>query len=559
MSKNVYMVPLISGGIKDKSITTNGRDFKANKLFMLICNHPIGKREKVYFEFTIKDYKDMAAIKYYPLYAGVHKEASTGTLSNDFCIGSLFFSVVSGKYSVLEKYRRTESTKNSDPGKASFRPPAVDEIVGVAIDLWENKITFYVEGRKLYTFSPSLFNMKDENGEFYAVIYSSIPAQFVGYVNFGKNGCKYTPPGYLTMWQAHNKSAEEATITGKIYVEQSIKPRISAEISGFVGVRQIKNAGSIVLEKTHKDDIITKDVNFELGKNNGVLYSSLPVPSTHKIYTEIYVRDAINVFKTLGIPIAVGVTDKPEDIRNGHSMELPMHHKMNYQYDYIEHNMNSSYRHVIDNVLTSVPNEEGKTIGIGTDLKNGLIHVWINKILFYTYKIQTFKAINNFRLFIKDDGSFTNVAKGYVNFGASEEYEPEINPFKMNIPEGYMSLWHYYNRLNKYLVPNTPEIVGELEVEDKYTRFSRYISGQVTVDEHEMTKTFRSGLNRLMSTYNIVTDIEDPGNPDYNEDHYIEAMSGTNEDHNKLIADNNDGYYPDNPNESRRHKKRKRK
>ena len=55
MSKNVYMVPLISGGIKDKSITTNGRDFKANKLFMLICNQPIGKREKVYFEFTIKD------------------------------------------------------------------------------------------------------------------------------------------------------------------------------------------------------------------------------------------------------------------------------------------------------------------------------------------------------------------------------------------------------------------------------------------------------------------------------------------------------------------------
>ena len=557
MSKAVYMIPLISGGVQDKSISINGRDFKANKLFMMICNHPIAVKEKVYFEFTIKDYKDMAAIRYYPLYAGVHKEASSGVLSNDFCIGSLFFSVVSGKYSVLEKYRKTASTKNSDPGKALFRPPAIDEIIGVAIDPSENLITLYVEGRKLYSFSPSLFNMKDED-PFYAVIYSGIPAGFVGRINQGRNGCKYTPPDYITMWQAHNKEAVRAEIIGKVYVEASNKPKLGIEINGFVGIKDIKGNGKIVLIKTNEKDVVKDEVNFEMNPERGVFYSSLPIPSTHKIYTEVYVRDAINIFKMMGIPISLGITDNPTDIRNGHTIEIPVHHKMNIPYEYIEHNVDQSTKHVINNVFTSIPSEEGKIIGIGTDLGHGLIHIWINKTLFYTYKITKFKAIHNFRFFIKDDGSFTNIARGYVNFGASEEYEPDINPFKMDIPDGYISLWHYYNKLNKYVVKNTPEIIGEVEVLDRFTKLTKYITGQVTVDEADSVKRFKSGLNRLMMTGNIITDIEDPGNPKYNEAHYVESLSGSDMEYNKLIADNNDGYYPDNPNEPRRHKKIKR-
>lgn len=555
MAKNVFMIPFASGGVPDKSITSNGRDFKVDKLFMLICNHPIGKKEKVYFEFTIKNYKDISSIKYYPLYVGVHKEPASGTLSNDFCLGSVFFSVVSGNYSVLEKHLKTASTKNSDPGMASYRPPATEEIVGVAIDIWDNLITIYVEGKKLYSFSPSLFNMRDED-PFYAAIYSNIQADLVGSVNTGKGGCKYLPAGYITMYDAHNKSISSSTIIGNVYVDKPDRPTVFEEVSGNVQIESIKGDGQVLLEKTNSSDIINNGVSYELTKNGGVIYSSLPIPDTHKIYTELYVRDAVPIFKMLGIPISIGITDKPDSIQNGHSVEIPLHHRMTFAYDYTEHNVSSSNKHVINNVFTSVPNEEGKIIGIGTDLANGLIHVWVDKVLFYSYKITKFKADHGFRLFIRDDGSFTNGAKGYFNFGAAEEFSSEINPFKMDIPDGYISLWHYYNKLIKYPVSGMPSIVGVVEVEDKFTRLTRYITGQVTVDEKDEIKRFRSGLNRLMMTYNVITDIDDPGNPDFNEAHYS-ANETTFKDHNDLIAAHNDGYHLNNPNDSRRHKRKK--
>ena len=120
LAKRPFMVPLVYGGVPDDKISTNGIDFNANKLFLMVSNYPITGRDKVYFEFTVTSYTASSVVNYFPIYVGIHKEPSSGTLSNDFCLGSVFYSTSDGKYSVMEKHNKTASTKTRDPGLASF-------------------------------------------------------------------------------------------------------------------------------------------------------------------------------------------------------------------------------------------------------------------------------------------------------------------------------------------------------------------------------------------------------------------------------------------------------
>ena len=90
LAKRAFMVPLVYGGVPDKKISSNGIDFNVNKLFLMVSNYPITGRDKVYFEFTVSSYTASSVVRYFPIYVGVHKEPSSGTLSNDSCLGSVF-------------------------------------------------------------------------------------------------------------------------------------------------------------------------------------------------------------------------------------------------------------------------------------------------------------------------------------------------------------------------------------------------------------------------------------------------------------------------------------
>lgn len=526
------MSSFLSGGTPDSSICPNGIDFSSNKLFLLVCNHPIAKYEKAYFEFTVYDYKKLSTVNYMPIYVGLHKEPASGTLNNDFCLGSIFYSTDTGLYNVIEKHLKTASTKNTNPGFASTRPPINKEVIGVAINRPKNLITIYREGIKLYSFSPSLFNIYDEDDLFYPALYSNVTSKITGSINFGATGCKYVPNGYTTLFRLHNKTKEVKVLTGHLTVGKEV-PTNFAELSGTANVIDIKGDGSLSLLSSSTTNE-ANGLTFVLNNQLGSIYSSLPLSSKYKIYSEFYVRDGINQLTEYGIPVTIGITDKPSDVYSGHTLRIPLHHHTTTMYSYFEDFDDKTETFYVQNVDTSIPNEEGKYIGIGVDIPNRTVEVWVNKVHFYTYKIKNFTPNNGVYLYIKSDGSFTNYAQGNVNFGGEE--------FFMELPEGYMSLWHYYNKLNYYPVHNIPEIVCiSFTIAEKYTKLNKCLYGMVYVpdDGGDAPEMHKPGLNKLMSTYNRVLDTESY--------YTLEFTFLTTEEFNKLVANNNNGYYPNNP------------
>ena len=398
MAKRAFMVPLVYGGVPDKKISSNGIDFNVNKLFLMVSNYPITGRDKVYFEFTVSSYAASSVVRYFPIYVGVHKEPSSGTLSNDFCLGSVFYSTTDGKYSVMEKHKKTASTKSRDPGTASFHPPAAKETVGVAIDRWNNQITIYVEGNKLYSFKPSLFNMKNETAPFYAALYSAIPASLVGTFNLGASGCKHTPKGYKTIHQLINKDVVKTEMVGSFTVIRTGKTQMQ-EFNGGLTVTGIKGNGKTTIIATSSDNEVKADNTFVLNSDKGIIYSKLPLPSRYKIYSEIYCRDGTLQTNQLGIPLMLGITDSPNNLYNGNTIQIPLHHKKNNCYEYQERIGSNVTTYIINDVDTSIPNEEGKYIGVGIDLKARTIDIWVDKVHFYTYHIRKFFPNTGFYLY----------------------------------------------------------------------------------------------------------------------------------------------------------------
>lgn len=534
MAKRVFMSSFLSGGVPDQSICSNGTDFVTNSLFLLVCNHGIAKNEKAYFEITINDYDKKSTVNYIPIYVGIHKEPASGTLNNDFCLGSIFYSTDTGFYSVMEKHLKTASTKNSNPGLAATRPPAVKEIIGVAIDRPNNTITIYREGIKLYEFKPSLFIMDDEP-LFYPAVYSNLPANIKGYINFGANGCVHVPDGFTTVYRLHNKSSVTANLTGHLTVD-NVAPTTLAEMSGETNVVGIKGNGDVNLVATSYDNFVT-GTDFTLNSQNGSVCSSLPLANNRKIYTEFYVRDGILQTSQFGIPVTIGITDKPEDVYSGHTLRIPLHHTSTTMYNYFEDFDDQTQEFHIPDVDTSVPNEEGRYIGIGVDIPNRTVEIWVNKVHFYTYHITKFVPNNGCYLFIKSDGSFKNYVQGNVNFGADEI----LNPFYMQMPDGYMSLWYYYNKMNYYPVQNLPELVCYgFVVADKFTLLNKTMSGRLYVpDGHDGDVMHKPGLNKLMNTYNRVSNTAD---------YYTKTFNILKpEDFNRIISSDSNGYYPNNP------------
>lgn len=553
MSKRTYMNGFLYGGIPEKTICPDGRNFSANKLFLLVANHPIGKDECVYFNFKIDSYSNQTLLKYYPLYAGVHKDPVSGTLNNDFALGSLFYSVETGKYSIMEKHLKTASTNVWNPTKTFSRPPSAGEIVTVTIDRPNNAIYYHVEGKFFYGYHPSIIDLSTDPDPVYAALYSNIPSELKGVVNLGDSVWGFRIPNAISIHSAHNKSKLYTELHGIISVDRT-PPKEMASITGTTTkIVDIKGDGSLYLNKTSQSISIDNDgLSFKLIDDNGMMTANLPVSSKYKTMVEVYVRDGMLANNELGIPFMVGITNDTADMRNGESIMIPLHHTREHCYEYYECTGKKLTTHVVDNLYTSVPNEEGKYINIGINPIDQCIDIWVDKVLFYSYPITRFKIRNGFYLFLRSDNSFTNYLLGTINFGAAEELSSP--PLKMAIPEDYMTLWHYYNRMNIHPVPMIPDIDGKLTVIEKFTLFNKYFNGSLVVEEVPNTdmKKFGHGLNWLMDTYNTISDRADFANNKAKQNsmptHYdINFPIIPIDDYNKLIASENNGYYPNNP------------
>ena len=538
-------------GKPNYDISNNNLNFNIRNITQIITSYNIGKYDKSYFEFTITSYTSIPNIKYIPLYVGVSREISTGVNNNDYCYGSIFYDLVSANYSIIENLKGSVINVSRAPLSIGTKAPIINDVVGVSIDAKNNEISLYVNGKLLYTFNPTLFNLNDTKYKYYPAIYCpNGRVNITGKFNFGKSIFENLPSGFTSVHKLYNKDKVNCEISGKLTISREVN-KISSDISGTIDTLSIKGDGSVFLVQDAPINPLKSDnLDFSMNIYEYPLFSNLPLPNEYKIYTELYIRDGVLANKYLGIPISIGLTDTPStagyETTNNHFINIRLYHILQRPYQYFEHLPGNPILPIydyVDDLDTIIPAEQGKWIGIEVDPINREITIWINKIKYYTYKFKRPFPKNPYLYIKNDEGSFINSINGEINFGKDEEWTPDFSKiFKGEMPEDCMSLWHYYNRMGRFSVTGIPIIEGEVVVNNTPEDINGYITGFVDVEETQPPEEyeFGNGLNRMYKTYSRMSDT-DPHNdePKYQKYPYI----------NKLIAKHNDGYYPDDPND----------
>lgn len=529
------MVSYNNNSTPDDSLCVDGINFNINEPFLLIANKPIPKHGKVYFEFRIKSYTQKIGYRNIPIYAGLHKEPAFGVLNSDFCIGSLFY--IEGKdFDIIEKHNKTADYTHSIPPHIYTKIPGATDVIGVAVDYDNNFVSFYNNGKLFYSFYPTLFNIKDESN-FYFCIWGNIACDLKGAVNFGKNGLQYLPSGYSSLYgEYYRKQSTSVDIDGDIQVVDGYTYTHDKEdLDGLIWItNDIKGDGSIsllskVANINDKQYTIPITTTTDYLKDGGTIFASLPIPVEQKIYFEFFVKEGICADNIIGIPISIGISNSKTSIQSK-SIRMPLFHYLWHNYTYAEVLSNSETVYQIEDVDTSVYPEQGSVIGVSINLKDNEITVLVNKIPLYTFKAVNLDFSNQSTpsyFFIHDEGVYKNYITGSFNFGESI--------FKDDIPKDHISLYKYYNEF--YLNYNNAEIIGDVNVISPIVEKNIYLHGSVSISEpitSEQLKFDYLGLNKLMKTYNTISDIENHQTPD-------KDLNFLNE----LIKSKNNGYFPD--------------
>lgn len=512
MAKPVYAQAYIYGGDPDYNLCKDGSNFEYSNIFALVGNHAIKPHEKSYFEITISEYAPVTNLKYIPVFVGITKEPATGVLSNDFIIGSIYCTKADGKFEIQERNNHNGQYLSHTITNITAPIPVKDDVIGVGIDYDANTITIYRTGLALYTFSPTTFTLNG-NDAFYPCVYYSVNNKYIkGNINQGSCNCQFTPSGFLTIYQAHNVPE---------LPDLDITPSV-------IGIKRF----DITLQSSlAQENTITDNVKFKLtDRYQGYIHSSHPYPNDYKIYTEVYVRGGILIPSVLGIPISIGFIDYTAPLGDALAtyIKIPLWHRKQQKYEYTTSIHGVKDRVLIDNVLTSVPSEQGTYIGIGLNPERRTITVWIGKELFYVYPINFDFEHKKFHLFISNDSIYKNNLIGNVNFG---DYITTI-PFLNHKPNMYLSLSDYYRNGNLNYISN--EIIGEIEVTDMYFKHHKDIECILQVQGND-TSYEGNGLNYLMDTYTEVLDREP---------HYIDPEKKDQAYLVSLVKSKNNGFNP---------------
>lgn len=551
--EKVYMSAYDSNSYPTDLVTEDGINFLYDKPFFLICNMPL--KRKMYFEFTIDSYYPIKAFHNIPLYVGVSKEPSFGVLNSDFSIGALYYKD-GANYDIMEKYQASATNNHMSPGTLYSRRPGATDVIGVGVDIQNNKISIYNNGNLFYEWYPSLFNMASESS-FYFCIYSNTyykeitsdgtnseenttKKEIAGHINFGKKSLEYLPPGYTSPFGYYYRRTEVST---ELSIDTNvILPEGVGGITKFFGV-DISNTTdtienkSLYLISNSADVTITDDFKYEIRSNaettDHLLYGSnvfinLPIPTDAKIYLEFTCTEGELDEKIIGIPLGVGISNTNTSILS-QSTRMHLYHEQwkRYAYAVVQKMIQSTYE--IPDIYTSVTPTQGKVIGVAIDLSNKQLSVYVDKTLLYTLKDTPYLNFFQDRLhrsyfFIHDEGLFSGTMSGHFNLGQE--------PFDMDMPDGYTSLIEYYDRVYRSLFATNIDIdctIIRSNYKSKYVFVDAFVDGM----RERPSKDDYGNLSFLMDTYTIITDEE----PHRDADKTSAFM-------NNLIATDNDGYYP---------------
>ena len=537
--ESIYMIPYSNSTTYPYSVLCpDGLNLSTNEAFLAISNKAVPKYFKSYFEFEVVSYTPITYKRNVPIYVGIHREPSSGILNPDFCIGSIFYT--EGKdFDIIEKYNYSATNTHSTPSKIYTRIPGNTDIVGVGFNPFTNTITIYNNGKKFYSFQPIEFNVASDDSPFYFCLWGNIPCKLKAQINFGKFGCQYTPTGYRTIYGIYyRKIHANADIDCSVTVEGIPNTQTVTDINCSLNITNtIKGTGDIKAIANQyasiNSDGFTYDIQHidrtDYNMYGGLITGSLPIPLDKKTYIEFTIKNGELINGIIGIPISIVLTNSNNTILSS-SFKIPLYHHKQKKYIYEEINNFTPVDKNIEDVLTTVVPEQGKIVGIGFDIGNNKVSIYVDKVLFYTYTITNMDIHNsNFYVYagIHDDGVFTGTINGKFNFGAST--------IDGDIPDGYMSLYDYYHQ--KEPKPVGCDINCSIIVIDRKVHKEVVIHGRINVlpPMSDAEASFdHAGINKLMGTYNMVSDKEKHMEP-----------SITMQDMDKIIMENNNEYNPD--------------
>lgn len=549
--EKVYMTAYDANSMPNENITADGINFKWNEPFFLICNKPL--EGKLYFELTISKYYPIAAFHNIPLYIGVSREASFGTLNADFCIGSLYYE--NGKnYDIQEKYNASGTNTHTSPTSIYTRIPGATDIIGVGVDVPNNTITFYNNGNAFYSFSPSEFHLSSH--KFYFCIYSDIfykeityddkttneeknEKYITGYINFGKTSTVYTPSGYTSIYGYYYKRTNyeynlliDANISSDVIYDRYIK-NLDLDCTDVQGAFENK---SILLSSNSPNvnlDGFKYNITADKTISDQVLYGAnvflnLPIPTDRKIYIEMTATKGTLLGDIIGIPLSFGLSNLNTSVLSkSHRMNLHHQKQAYYNYEIIDNFIQTIYS--AGDMDTSIIPTQGKLIGLLFDLANNQFSIYIDKVLFYTVKstsIDFSNRLNKQYFFIHDDGVFDGILSGEINVGQED--------FDMTLPDGSISLYDYYNVIYKELLAITMLIDGIVKIDNIRSValfLDTFLDTSVT---DSIDPTQFGNLSILFNQSNTITDQETHITGDI-----------TSVALNNIIASDNNGYYPE--------------
>lgn len=529
---------------QDNSIV-NGESFNCNKRFMIISAKPIPKQYKTYVEFTINRHPSNPTIRFIPIYLGIHKEPSFGMLNSDFCIGTVYYLTTSENldFDIMERYNAAAETTHQTVPKLFAKIPIEKTVIGVGVDIPNNSITLYSDGKEFYSFSPVTFKLNEQEEDMYFVLYSMFNEQLTGFINYGRYKTTYLPEGYWNLYQYYYNKYELSDTNGQIefpcvaivngvdrgtniYYDWELLANINNNLAPVDDENHQRR-----LYLIHKFPIMNyqDDLHFRMESsmikykedefipnpdNINITFANLPCPTEQKIYFEFNIQNAEMIENYFGIPISIGISTNKDKI-DIKSTRINLFHESYHRYTYINTLNKQETSNDIKQVLSPSTPTQPNTIGVIIDLTNNKLFIYLDNVLFVSIPLL---EMNDWRelhyIFIRScDEAYTGELFGECNFGENEKELEFYDEAKKDFPD-LMTLYEYYNYTIRYPIPNPPEFLCKCFVIPYYKNYNRffYCSCFVYGEESEEEKSFSPGLNKLWDTFNIISDTEEKNN-----------------------------------------------
>lgn len=567
----------------EPSVITKATSFDITGNYIIMVNKAIPKNSKSYIEFEVNECDMTEDIRHIPLMVGISKEQSWGFLNSDYCFGAVYYTRNSWApninqtdylgFRISEKYAGYEAI-NTFFYNIQSRPPVKHSTIGIGVDMPNNNISIFIDGKFFYGFNPSQFNINDEANVYFAICSLEPNKHISGSFRFSQPFSKEIPhtfdygkivrlddgtdviditetketysPFYNEIFVIENAIHIdlEATIkTGQRYLNSSYNKILmncflSAENSlAPINIEQHRRDLDIVYIRDtmrHFKDIHSEIINKHAFKYNprsenpDYAYINYPLDKYYKLYFEITCLGAqlINDYK--GIPLSIGITKDPTFLSQK-SLKLNLFHLRTDGYHILQYKDGFEYLKGDYNIQNPVYPNQPTTIGVLTDLYNNTIEIYIEGILFT--RIISDTDISDFSLADETTYMYFEAAPEYVfnstgyvicNFGTKEtkDFSYIDDPFlffNFENERNVKGLWEYYNMIMKEIWYNGKDrdvdILSHIKVISDKLIYGKNIFARIIVPESdpEILK-WTPGLNKIWKTFNTISNTEEANN-----------------------------------------------